>query len=1064
MATFEMGKETIPIVSIDRVLLESGDKEGETSVWLDMSIQDTLDNDDTSWFFQEDFIDYLKIKVILSHTAEDTEMILTEDLSTILGSRASGDKQTINISGNLKEFQNIVNSNGNVIKDLSFVDDPIISSDGTLIYRIPIKYNFKTNVQDHFSIFVYAYIDLEEISGDFGLNVPAGTFAEYTYGEISGETVLNKDKIVSSSTVFFTTDDKGIQTVWTGAVRFDEDKGVYYIPNPYRLLQKTSIPNYKVQDMRSSRTSVSPPVITEATEQFKTVQKRLLNNTTLNFGINTNNYCSQGMESSDKGGIITLYFDLDFQNLVEYNSLFGSLMSGPSKNDVLENSRITEFKIYRRRVKKRITSSRLDTTIDDIYVFDKNQPWEMIAISGELKDKRFLTESNYYGNVPKESEVEQNLIGSVKEIYRGLFEDASIRTFEIKDYSLRNKTFGLYQYGVEMKMEDGTVMFLQNVLNDLSSAIRALTNYYTIATSIKFYNPQTRKFNQDLINFYTAQGDEPWITAIETYIDVLSKLIYRPNDPLSVDFDPVAPPELLSEAEKTNLSLELNNLANPSGGTPEGVAALLSLLENLEDLILKTLQGKVRFLSQQVDSGQSEIYHKNNYDRFVISYSHFLKSYIDSDFPDGTGINALPTESPTLFLNKFKTRAEEESLKYFRYNNPEEITKNIGKVPGLNQENAGIANVRESFYTYFSPMKISVGGQVLELQNKGNSVWDNSAYERFTTFLLQTGGGPKMTFPNYSVSETGNPKVSSKNSDKAPALGTVQLLENMLSEYSVTVSTTLEENKATAETIKSVPPDSSMSFNQSSARKENKIYDDFLIKNVEDVGRIFTSLAISNKAGQNVEIRNKNRQPTTKPTIKSYNLTTNENLIDNSVRKSAIKKGQLEKLPNQISSLFLSQSPAVKNNWQNYEKEGIDFISNNQTDLMFLYNYSSLFKVTFQDGYQKDKNGRPLLNQPIWKELTEKALKRVERSEVLLCKVEKYNNPEVGIQFPELLDLPIFDQHFILAKDASTLNKAKNPPKKRKRRSKYKGTLKRANNFSDFEVSSFSKGLVRKNK
>jgi hypothetical protein len=414
MATFEMGKEIIPIVSIDRVLLESGDADGETSVWLDMSIQDTLDNDNTSWFFQEDFIDYLKIKVILSHTAEDTEMILTEDLSTILGSRILEDKQTIDISANLKKFQNIVNSNGNVIKDLSFVDDPIISSDGTLIYRIPIKYNFKTNVQDHFSIFVYTFLDLQEISGDFGLNVPAGTFADYTYGEISGETVLNESKIISSSAVFFTTDDKGIQTVWTGPVKLNT-AGKYYAPNtnPEKILQKTLIPNYKVQDLRSSRISVSPPVITEATEQFKAVQKRLLNNTTLNFGINTANYCSQGMKSSDEGGIITLYFDLDFQNLVEYNSLFGSLMSGPSKNDVLENSRITEFKIYRRRVKHRLSNSRLGTTIDDIYEFDQNQPWEMIAISGEPKNKRFLTESKYYGNVPKESEVEQNLIGSV---------------------------------------------------------------------------------------------------------------------------------------------------------------------------------------------------------------------------------------------------------------------------------------------------------------------------------------------------------------------------------------------------------------------------------------------------------------------------------------------------------------------------------------------------------------------------------------------------------------------------------------------------------------------------
>jgi hypothetical protein len=1057
--SFEFGQGIIPPVFIDRVILEPGSDESLTNMFIDMSIQDMLDNEETSWFFQEEFLKFLKIKILLSNSSEDTEMILTQDLSQIVknlnDNEISDDNITIKVKPNLPKDS----------KEKVVYPTPVESSNGDLIYRIPIQYIFKDlNLTEHLSVFVYAFVDLRAISDDFGLNVPDDTFVSSTYGEISGETVLNDGKVISSSTVFFTTDPNGTQLIWTGPVRYDDEKNEYYAAdtNPRKILQKTSIPNYKVQDFRSTR--AGPAFLASITEQtqdaFKDVQHRLLNGTTLNFGLNTDNFCSPGTESSDKGGIITTYFDLDFKNLLQSKSLFGSLMEGPSNEDVLKNSRITELKIYRRRVKRRNTNSRLNTTIDDLYVFDKNQPWELVAITGEPKDQRFISMSKYYG--ASYQKVEQNLIGSIVEIAQPNSPNQSeIRTFEIKDYTLKKKTYGLYQYGIELKIQDGTVIFLQKILNKLSSTISGLNNYYTFSTSRKFYNPLTRRFNQDLVDLYSGdQQDRPWENAVEAYVEALEKLTYssRTNKYGTEE-------GLLTPAEKSEIAIELNNLANPSGGTPEGVALLISLLENLEDLILKTLQGKTRIINQQPDSNQSEIYHRNNYERFVINYSHFLSSYVDSDFPDGTGIQVLPTESPTLYVGKFKTRTEQETLKYFNYKSPENIQKNMGKVPGLNDENKGISDVRESFYTFFTPMKITVGGQDLELQNKGNANWENSSYERFTSFLLQTGDSPKISIPSYSSKKTGNSKVSSKNSSKAPSLENVQSLENLLSDYSVTISTTMEENKTTTETIASNPPDSSMTFDDSTIKRQNKIYDEFLIKNVSDVARIFTSLAVTNNGGRNKNSSNKNKQPTTKPTIKNYNLTTNENLIDTSVRKSAIKKGQLEKLPNQISSLFLSQSPAVKNNWQNYEKQGIDFVSNNQTDLMFLYNYSTLFRVQFQDGYQKDKNGKPLLNQPIWKDLTEKEIERVEKSEVLMCKLSKYNNPEIGVEYPELLDLPIFDKHFLLAKDKSTLDRAKSPPpKKAKKIPSYKKVLKKANKTGDFKVSQFSKGLIRKGK
>ena len=1050
MAKFELGSEIIPSVSIDRIILEPGSEEGKTSVFLDMSIQDTLDNKNTSWFFQEEFIDYVSIKVIQSHSNEDTRMILTQDISTILATlnnnSISDDNKDLNLSHEIKKFQNKVNDNGNLIKDLSFVDDPVETSDGNLIYRIPIRYNLETTIADHYSIFVYAHLDLGKIAQESGLNIPIDAFTEKVYGEISGETVINNDTVVSTSSVFYTTQSNGERIVWTGPVSYDSVTKEYYVPmsSPRKILELTSVPNYKVQDMRGTRVLVNPPVITQAMDQFKLAQKRLYNNTTLNFGINTENYCSPGAVSRGEEGVVSFIFDLDFNNLVKYKSLFGNLMSGPSQEDILEKSRITEMKIVRRRVKRRSTNSKLDTTISDIDVFDKNEPWETVVITGEKKDTRFIEQVGYYGNIPKNSRTKDNMIGSITEVLSANNNPEfplSLRGFMFEDHTLKNKTYGLYQYGLEIQIQDGTVLFLQDMLIELSQAITSLSNYYTISTSLKFYNPETRKYNPSLARFYELNNESPWETAISTYIDSLEKLIYSVSEDDKEEGGSKI--DILTGLEKTNLAVELNNLANPNSGTPEGTDALISLLKNLEDSIIKTLQGKTRFISQQNDSSKTKSYHNNNYNRFILNFSHHFSSCVDSDFPDGTGISVLPTESPTLYLPKLKTRAQQESAKYFKYKNPGTLQKNIGSIPGVNTENSGITNVTDSFYTFFSPSKISVNGQELELQNTGNKVWENSQYESFTSRLMQSVGSPKLT------SAVGN------NTSPSPSLG---MLQDVLSKYSVTVSVTLEENKTTKETKKTGISSTSMSSKVPAKKTQSKTTDKLLINGISDISRTFTSLGLGNSSSSN-------KKTELKPTISNYDLTKNNNFIDNSVRKSPISKGQLESIPNQITSLFISDSPAVKNNWKNYKKQGIDFISNNQTDLMFLYNYSTLFKVEYCDGYEKSKDGKPLLNQQIWKELTQKQLERVENSEILLCRIQKYNNLEVGVKFPELLDLPIFDQHFFLAKNKTTLNKAKKPPQIKKKTMKpYQSALRRANSPADYEVSIFSRGIIRRDK
>jgi len=1026
-------QDFIPAVYMDRILLETSNRD-LTSVWLDLSMKDKLDDPESSWLLQEDFRDFVKIRIIQSNSQKATDKIVNKDPSQI----TQGLQDYKHWDFWLKD---VVDPDKN-----KYLADPIFGSDGELIYNIPFKFQFDTMLEDHFSIFAYAYVDLHEIATQRGLDFPKGTFTNNTIGAVSGETVLNNNKVVSESSVFLTVGENGDQ-VWTGRIEQDPKNKIYYIPgtSPRQILKKVSIPNYKVQDFRDiDRLGALPPDITSAKYAFREVQKSLLNGTTLNFGETTEDYFSPGLTSRDEDGRVSFIFDIDFENLLRNNTVFGALLDTPAKEVILKNSRISEMKVYRRRVKRQTTSSKLGTTIDDISIFNQNEPWEMIAIGAEPLNVRFLSKNSYYGGAPKVDKTKENLIGVIGEIRRSpTQEHLNIRKFVSLDNSLTDKTFGLYQYGISLEVEDGSVVFLQKSLNELVNSLDVMRGYYSVATSANYYDAFTRRFKKRLVALYKKLKKSPWQSGILTYIRALSSLVE------------------LEKERSIEIIKELNAISNPTTGTPEGVAALIKLMERLENLIFSVLSGKVKISDQQTDGRPSKIYNNNNYEKFMINYDYFFNSYVDSDTPIGDGLQILPTSSPVLYLKDFKERAKTEAAKYYNADSPGEIQKNIGQIAGLTPEISGIANVTNAFYTFFSPQSVSAGGQQLNLQDQGNSLWDTNKYERFTSYLLQSANSPKASFPIYPTNSTGDPKLSSKDSAVAPSADTLQLLEGILSGYSVTIRATLSENKETKETIPVAPPDCDIDFSQGTIKPQNKKYDPFVSRGISTLGSIFTSAASFNNSGKDKNNRNKNSQPPIQPVMGNFDLTTNVNYIDTFVRKSKIQKGQLEELPNQISSLFLSKSPIVKNNWQNYEQAGIDFPANDKTDLMFMYNYSTLFKIEFQDGYQKSKEGRTLMKQPIWKEFSEKTLARVETGEVLLCRIEKYENTEMGIVHSDLLDLPIIDKCFFFVKNKSTLNKVENPaPKKRRKADAQRTTLEKINKSVNYDVAPFSRGLI----
>ena len=115
--------------------------------------------------------------------------------------------------------------------------------------------------------------------------------------------------------------------------------------------------------------------------------------------------------------------------------------------------------------------------------------------------------------------------------------------------------------------------------------------------------------------------------------------------------------------------------------------------------------------------------------------------------------------------------------------------------------------------------------------------------------------------------------------------------------------------------------------------------------------------------------------------------------------------------PNQVKSLFFaSTSPSsVKRDWHNL---GYDPLKSLKTLAEFRINHMMIGRVDRLVGYDK-AFGKRHTKEPRWEPLTKNAWSR-SAGEAILCRIKKYNNPQLGIKWLPAYELPIYDEYFIL--------------------------------------------------
>jgi hypothetical protein len=761
----ELLGQLIPNVYIRRITLESGgsvnvdsnphiDHERETLslketekdslvVNIDLVIKETLDNDEIgTWFSNQDLLKYLKIKVIQSTDPRMTGVFLTgKDVielaiprravpPTDLRMKLMAEVLNVNSVQRVHDRMSKAITVREMLVKSAFDGSPsalsqfeeTVDDDGNRVFNITLRQRFevKTSNPKHLAYFAVTSIDISQLAQDHQLQYQDLGLKSMN-GKVAADVVIDEHEVIGKSFIFY--DPKG--KIWAGPT--------HRLPNGKHrsgseettdsmALNRVSVANTKIQDFRNVK-EIKKILINLGSLDNAFLDESVTKITKSAFADPNKKvtYFSDMCLTRDKNGDAKFFFSIDMAKVIEQNTLFGGLFKEASprlKMMLLRNTQIRQMRILRKRVRPRVGMNRLGSPTN-FAPFDTNEPADLVASSSEISWKKFTPA--------------RNRRGSLKEVE--LATDSSfpmIRHFTGMDFTMSELTDGLYQYAVELEMDDATVELVQTKVQDLLSARNQLQVYMNDAClpSMEEYTNKTRdphiskpsspwnmkglpggsfstkanRFTQDFTKRTRAKYRKvglrkaPWVSAIATYAEVLDLFT-----------------DALKPASKRQKILNsLRSFTSPKTGTPGGIELVMDLIDsligNLTNIVGVTIDIRP---SKRVESTgtvfESSIASFGRTQKSTFKLEKDFMEVFDSNVVKGSGIDYLSIgdddtkndDGLRSFSSKsFKSRVDLETLRFYKTLEPSIDMRVGGEV--LTQDDT----IRNTNYSFLSPTRI----------------------------------------------------------------------------------------------------------------------------------------------------------------------------------------------------------------------------------------------------------------------------------------------------------------------------------------------------------------------
>ncbi len=941
-------------------------------------------------------------------------------------------------------------------------------ANGNTIISFTYRTSFTLNKQpEHLSFFAFSFLDLNQLTKDFNLTLNSNLVKE-PIGKVISEIVFNDSLIVDQSFVY--TEENG--QIWTGDIfaTDDEISGIDKDGNKVKL-NKNKVSNSKIQDFRNIED------LKRIVPDFSIINNEILNikidnirNDKLNYKVPDMAFSEMNI-AKDEDGNNRFFFALNYKKLLQLNASFGKIFDVKKTSDIaLKDSALYSMKVLRRRI---LGSPEIGSIANSNKLFDSNQTDDVVVLSGEKDFKSFNEINN-----------EKSSLREINQIYFSSSNGNDVRYFTGMDKTVNSLTDGYFIYGIELEIKDPSNDFIFNKASELHEVNNNLKRYYQEAIQLSsnktiisnaspyidfpgenkqeqstlkvgnfdpFLNRFTQKFiEEQQIKYKIGVIDNPktpWGEAIRIYIDNLKFFVNKENIPF----------------DKYIQSLLI--LTHPATGTPSGISNLINLIEKLENSILKIIGQAPSFtgglfsdssglpskigLTKDSSSLISRNSNKNKIAIKSFKVTKFFNKIFNSNLSKDIGYDFLDISGSVDNKNGLKIISGDEYLsRVERENNHYYIQQNNVK-PNINikfREQIFTSNdsIDNTSFSYLSPARVKLANN-FNVMRLGNSPTPSITKDvlALIDFSIKTfNSSIEPLKPNKTENKSIVPKVTQNilhgTIDYFSKLNVQPILINNNSKLVLTdvIKQTLPR---IPNNIDPVTKDNTLCETFDSKEVSNLINNTNPAPLLLELTKRLEPVKKTNTLNPNIKITDfsSNQNVNNKINIQTFDIASINSKLNKLIQEPSLHSAEsffqglshnttldlaLSKLPNQIKSLYLARTSPdiVRFNWLN---KTTDPLISSEDNTEFRLNYRTLNVVQVFVGYEKSIDEEILLLKPMWIPLT---LDFYNQSigEAIICRMMPYENKTIGIERDKSLELPHFNEYFILRPKQFVVNKS----------------------------------------
>jgi hypothetical protein len=676
--------------------------------------------------------------------------------------------------------------------------------------------------------------------------------------------------------------------------------------------------------------------------------------------INNDVYFSNAYYSRNIDGKLSFIFNVDYKNLIANNSSYKKFINNSSLSDeFLDNISMSSITIKRRRILK-------STNKDKPKIYNRNDGYHKND-DNSIKQIIVSKESKETGLV----EFLQNDSYTIKENSLFLSEKRSnIRSFEITDAEVFGLNSGLYQYGLEIILEDSFFDKLLQRIGESRQDIKNLKAYVkeTEKTlritkeydSVKLSKP---KFNLATIPVLTSQTgvyDAATNSFTKEFIKNYNKDVSITDDDGSIktyNFSSLNN----SAISRFVLLLELFGIkAGINNDKAFIINTFLSMLHPetaSSETILYFIKAYENFINKM-----EKIFSSINKNKQIIIEYWFINDYVNADEDIKIGYDFIENEDKnglgTISVAQLKNIVDKEILKYST---------------NLDIDNINMINKFE----FISPSKIYTDNRILNLDDAINQPDDISQYE-FAEVEIDIKRLNLLNKSGNNITITTTP-----NSLPTRQQFLNLRMNNIMHDLSISIPNMLKTKVTTINN--SIAADNSVNYN-------SKV----------DPAYLFLSLS------KNIDMINH----------KLIEKKLDNYFISDKKAKKKYKEKYDNLVPIQIKLLVENQAKLLK-------KED-SYLSSLDFNSIFLFFYNSIHSIEYLN-YSTDAADYHMLKDEYWLKLDEKLVDTIEEKDLtVLCRLKVYQDQLIGIKDWQQIKLPIYNQYFLLSGKPTSFSK-RNP-------------------------------------